>query len=202
MTSGLFRGTVLSLALAIGAGPVAAVDYSDPTWPCIQRKVENLSVGLMWPHPLPETMDVAPYADIIDTLSLRRLSEDELAAVIDTYMAANPDTDLDTLGIIFNGVFEKLGSLRRELIAGIERYSEQQIALAQKIDAQHTEMAQLEAQDEPDFDRIDEIEAVVDWDERIYEDRVQALTYVCETPVLIEKRLYALAQLLLARAPD
>ena len=202
MTSGLFRGTVLSLALAIGAGPVAAVDYSDPTWPCIQRKVENLSVGLMWPHPLPETMDEAPYADIIDTLSLRRLSEDELAAVIDTYMAANPDTDLDTLGIIFNGVFEKLGSLRRELIAGIERYSEQQIALAQKIDAQHTEMAQLEAQDEPDFDRIDEIEAVVDWDERIYEDRVKALTYVCETPVLIEKRLYALAQLLLARAPE
>ena len=156
----------------------------------------------MWPHPLPETIDQAPYAEIIDTLSLRRLTDDELAAIINSYLVANPETDLDTLGIIFNGVFEKLGGLRRQLISGIERYSEQQIALAQKIDAQHSEMAELEALEAPDFDRIDEIEAVVHWDERIYEDRVQALTYVCETPVLLEKRLYALAQLLLARAPD
>lgn len=202
MTTPLLRSAVCAAVLAATSGPVGAVDYSDPTWPCIQRKVETLSVGLMWPHPLPETLDEAPYSEIIDTLSLRRLSEDELAAAVDTFVAANPEADLDTFGIIFNGVFENLGSLRRQLIAGIGRYSEQQIALAQKIDAQHTEMAALEAADEPDFDRIDEIEAVVDWDERIYEDRVQALTYVCETPVLLEQRLFALAQLLLARAPD
>ena len=202
MPTSLLRKTVLTFTLAVCAAPLGAVDYSDPTWPCIQRKVENLSVGLMWPHPLPETIDQAPYAEIIDTLSLRRLTDDELAAIIHSYLVSNPETNLDTLGIIFNGVFEKLGGLRRQLISGIERYSEQQIALAQKIDAQHSEMAELEALETPDFDRIDEIEAIVHWDERIYEDRVQALTYVCETPVLLEKRLYALAQLLLARAPD
>lgn len=202
MIQNLLRHAFCMIALAAGAAPAKAVDYSDPTWPCIQRKVETLSVGLMWPHPVPEAADDAHYADIIETLSLRRLSEDDLAAAIDAYIEANPETGIDELGIIFNGVFERLGSLRRQLIAGIGRYSEQQIALARKIDAQHTEMAELEAADEPDFDRIDEIAEIVDWDERIYQDRSQALVYVCETPVLIEKRLYAVAQLLLARVPD
>jgi len=34
--------------------PVWAADYSDPTWPCMQRKVETLSLGLMWPLAVPE----------------------------------------------------------------------------------------------------------------------------------------------------
>ena len=52
---------------------------------------------------------------------------------------------------------------------------------------------------EPDFDRVDALEVQLDWDERIYADRQQSLTYVCETPVLLERRLYAIAQLLEAK---
>ena len=32
------------------------------------------------------------------------------------------------------------------------------------------------------------------WETRIFEERVQSLTYVCEVPTLIEQRLYALAK--------
>ena len=42
----------------------------------------------------------------------------------------------------------------------------------------------------------------MDWDERIHTDRQRSLTYVCETPVLLEKRLYAIAQLLQQNAAD
>ena len=41
---------------------------------------------------------------------------------------------------------------------------------------------------------------VADLQERIFDDRAKSLTYVCETPILLEKRAYALAQLLLAKA--
>jgi hypothetical protein len=34
----------------------------------------------------------------------------------------------------------------------------------------------------------------VQWDTRVFEDRRRALAYVCETPVLIEQRLGALAR--------
>ena len=32
------------------------------------------------------------------------------------------------------------------------------------------------------------------WETRIFEERVQSLTYVCEVPTLIEQRLFALAK--------
>ncbi|MNT95475.1 hypothetical protein D3C72_2373610 [compost metagenome] len=62
-------------------------------------------------------------------------------------------------------------------------------------------MAKLSAEKAPDFDRIDKLEEEMDWNERIYLDRSRALTYVCETPVLIEKRAYAIAQILLKHLP-
>ena len=51
---------------------------------------------------------------------------------------------------------------------------------------------------DPDYDRVDALEEQVDWDERIYTDRQRSLTYVCETPVLLEQRLYAISKLLQA----
>ena len=59
--------------------------------------------------------------------------------------------------------------------------------------------AALAAADPQDRDRIDELEEQIDWDERVYRDRERSLTYVCESPVLIEKRLYAIAQMLLTQ---
>jgi hypothetical protein len=52
------------------------------------------------------------------------------------------------------------------------------------------------ASEAPDYDRVDALEEQLDWQQRIYRDRAQALTYVCETPVLLEKRTFALAQAL------
>jgi hypothetical protein len=38
------------------------------------------------------------------------------------------------------------------------------------------------------------LEQKLQWDTRIYDDRNQALTYVCDSPVLLEQRVYALSQ--------
>ena len=59
-------------------------------------------------------------------------------------------------------------------------------------------MAALEAAATPDFDAIDAQEEQLDWNTRIFQDRQQALTYVCETPVLLEQRVFALARAIAA----
>ena len=65
------------LVLCLAATPGAAADFSDPTWPCIQRKVENLSLGLMWPHEVAQAGGAADdalprdAANLAETLALR-----------------------------------------------------------------------------------------------------------------------------------
>ena len=81
-------------------------------------------------------------------------------------------------------------------IGGIGEFSLGQIALSEKIDSARAEMDSQMAQAEPDFDRVDALEEQVDWDQRIFTDRQKTITYLCETPTLLEKRLYAISQML------
>ncbi|AWM28407.1 hypothetical protein AOX55_00005631 (plasmid) [Sinorhizobium fredii CCBAU 25509] len=177
------------------------MDFSDPDWPCIQRKAENLSVSLMWPEPITR-MPLAPAAsDLVAILSLRRVTLEEAGADVQAFIEKTAAVDGQLLGNIFLAVFENLSGNRQRVIAGIARYSRSQIALSSRIDGSRAEMVKLAGQAKPDFDRIDKLEEQIDWDERIYRDRSQALTYVCETPVLLEKRAYAIAQILLKHMP-
>ncbi len=195
---------IASFALFLALVPVVAgaADFSDPDWPCIQRKVENLSPGLMWPKPVTRTALPPEAADLAARLALRRVSLEEAETQVGDFLKKTAGTDAQLLGNIFYDVFDKLAEDRHRLISGIARYSRNQIALSKKIEDSRNEMARLTAEKSQDFDRIDKLEEQIDWDERIYKDRTQALTYVCETPVIIEKRAYAIAQLLLKHVPD
>lgn len=182
-----------------------AADFSDPTWPCIQRKVGALSVGLMWPHPVPEEEldpDTAKSVDeLAQRLALRRLALEDLTPDIDAF-TADVSADKDLLGHVFSETFDRLSGTRNAIMQGIEEYSLSQIALSEKIDSAREEMDTIMAGDDPDFDKVDALEERIDWEERIYTERARSLTYICETPVLLEKRLYSIAQMLLAKASD
>ncbi|ETX28655.1 hypothetical protein [Roseivivax isoporae] len=194
------------LALTL-AGPAFGADFSDPTWPCIQRKVESLSPALMWPmdpaaaeRELSEAEDDA-VAELADTLALRRIDLEEAGTRVAAFAEAHGG-DPVLLGQTFLRVFDHLSTRRTRVMDGIAEFSLSQIALSKRIDAARAEMDTLMQADEPDYDRVDEIEEQLAWDERIYTDRQRTLTYVCETPVLLEKRLYALAQMLQTAATD
>lgn len=195
-----FAGLLCGAALSVmGATEGRSADFSDPTWPCIQRKVENLSPGLMWPHPITETeMDDATRADIGELsgrFALRRLELDEIQPNLDAFVARH-GADPALLGQVFERVFTNLSRTRTKIIKGIGAYSLEQIKLSEQIETKRNTFDALLAADNPDYDKIDELEAQIDWDERIYQDRQRSLTYVCETPVLLEKRLFGVAQML------
>jgi len=192
----------LVLCLALLPAAAAFADGSDPEWPCIQPKVESLSAGLMWPVPV-SVAALSPQAqDLIEVLSLRRVGLDTADAEIRRFVESAPEVGPQVLGNIFLGVFDRLASDRQRLIAGIGRYARSQTALAARVDSARSEMDRLMAAEAPDFDRVDALEAQIDWDERIYHDRARSLVYVCETPVLLEKRAYAIAQMLLKHLPE
>lgn len=196
------RAALAALILIGIGGPVPAADSNDPDWPCVQRKVEHLSIGVMWPHPIPEGAGPLPedLEDVAAQLALRRVSEDQAKELLAEVAAEHPDFGLDDYGRLFQATFEHIDRQRARIIAGIGRYARNQARLAAEIDGLQAEMSRLEAAKEPDFDRIDEVEAELDGRIRVFEDRGKALTYVCESPVLLEQRAYAIAQMMLAAA--
>lgn len=201
LKTGLQALVFLSLAT-----PVAAADFADPTWPCIQRKVARLSVGLMWPVPIdPEfepSAELRPEIDALaESLSLRRIDLTELEPDVAAF-AQRVDGDPQLLGLVFAEVFNALSNRRTRIIEGIEDFSLGQIALSEKIDMARVEMDAIMAKAEPDFDRVDQLEERLDWDQVIYSDRQKSITYLCETPVLLEKRLFEVARMLQMNLSD
>lgn len=193
-------GLVMGFALA---GAAWAEGASDPDWPCVQRKQPLLSVGQFWTGPLPDaaTQDLARRPDIAGlakVLQQRRLPMDAAEAEIAAFAQG---ADAQELTALFMAVFGGIDSYRSQIIGGIARYSRKQIDLSAQIERRRAEMASLTSAATPDFDKIDAAEASLDWDTRIFTDRQQSLTSVCETPVLLEQRAFELARAIAAHLP-
>ena len=77
---------------------------------------------------------------------------------------------------------------------GIERFSRRQKNFADKIRAETRDIRALQDAPNPDQAKIEELANVINWDTRIFEDQRRTITYVCEVPVAIERRLGALAR--------
>lgn len=187
-----------TLALALMATPALAAPGTDPDWPCIQRLQPHLSLGQVWSGPAPDegVADLARepvIARLADRLEQRRLPLEEAEADIAAFADG---ADADRLVALMQAVFDRIDRDRAALIAGISRYGRAQLALSERIDARRGRMAELEAAEDPDFDALDAEEAALDWDTRIFTERQQSLTYVCETPVILEQRVFALGRVI------
>lgn len=187
---------ILAVILALAAGPALAADGTDPDWPCVQRRQPHLSIGQMWAGPVPDEATGALARDpaiaaLADRLEQRRLPMDEAEADIAEFAR---DADNARLTALMQAIFDRIEPDRSALIAGIGRYGHGQVRLAKQIEARRESMARLEAAEPPDFDAIDAEEKALDWDQRIFTERQQQLTYVCETPVILEQRAFALAR--------
>jgi hypothetical protein len=192
---------VLAACLAVPVGSRTAAQTADPQWPCIQRRVPELSVGQMWPGP-PSAEDGAEdpqLAAMARNLAPRRVSvEDITADAADALETVPPDARPAWLADLFAAILESINAERGDLIAGIGRYAARQQSLAERIEAMETELAALQQAPEAgrDLDRIEELQDSLAWETRIFKDRAQSLTYVCEAPVLLEQRAFAIGRAL------
>ncbi len=191
----------LGLVLTLNAGRSLAADQADPDWPCIQRMVPEMSPGMVWAGPPLDGLGNAWKQDdevkeLARYIAKRRTSPDAAAASIKKFAEGAGSEKERRLTLLFAAVFEKINAERSSIMNGIRRYARKQRALAEKIEGQGTALAKLGAED---GERREALEERQIWDTRIYDEREQSLTFVCETPVLLEKRLFRIGREIMAQ---
>lgn len=190
-----------ALACALMAVRAAeAAQGADPTWPCIQRKVPELSMGQIWNGP-----DLTPAAQnwqsdrdiakLVTELAARRIPiEDAQADILGLPQQLGPDRLDVRLKMLVQGLFDHMNHERSQVISGIGRYAQRQREMAAELRKEASLLGELQAKPDADANQITQMTDRLTWETRIFEERVQSLSYVCEVPTIIEQRLYALAK--------
>lgn len=194
------RGALAPLLLLALAGPAAAASVpAGSLWPCIQPKVATLAAAQMWAGPPIEGAkwrDDRQVSDLVPLLVARRTSMEDATTMIEAFAKEAGADKQARLTLLFAGVFEELNGLRSRILSGIERYSQHQIDLADRIKQESLRLANAKkaAQTDEDKAKAGEIEKELLWDTRIYDSRTQTVTAICETPVIIEQRAFGIAR--------
>jgi hypothetical protein len=198
----ILRYSLLVLAvidqLALRSMAIAA-DPRYPDWPCIQIKVPEISIAAVWSGPSIDDVGSAwekdpAIRDVVTRLAARRTPLDEAQKAISDFITGNASERSQKAKLIFAGLFATLNGERSQVMNGIERFSRQQTAFADRIRLEIAELRDLQDAPVHDQGKLDELANRIDWDTRIFEERRRTISYACEVPVLIEQRLFALAR--------
>ncbi len=198
--------TILALVGALAGAPAFAAGPPDPDWPCIQRRQPALSIGQVWGGPPPDAAaegkaTQGEVQNLAHVIALRRTDMAEVEALVAKFAE---DADAPALTGLFLATFGEIQAQRNRVMSGITRYAHKQEALDIRINEMRRDFDKLMAVDDKDkdFDAIDKLEQEIDWSTRIFQDRQQSLTYVCETPVILEQRAFAIGRAIAAKLPQ
>jgi len=193
------RWSVAIAAAIASLGTAFAADPRFPDWPCNQVKVPEISVAAVWAGPSIDDVgnaweDDATIKDLVARLAARRTPLDDAQKAISDVITGTESERQKKAKLIFAGLFKTLNHERSEVMQGIERYFRKQREFSDQIRSKVLQLRELQDRPDPDQSRIDELTNRVEWDTRIFEERQKTMNFVCEVPVLIEQRLFALAR--------
>jgi hypothetical protein len=194
-------GVLLTAAItALTVSPQAqAADARYPDWPCQQIKVPTLSVAAMWSGPPIDDVgnawqEDAAVAELVATLAARRTPLDRADTLIADFLKGGGSEQQHKAKLLFAGLFDTLGRERAAVMDGIERFARKQRANAAQIRAEGTALRAEQIADQPDQGKVEDLTNRLSWDRRIYDEQRQTISYVCEVPQTIERRLFALSR--------
>lgn len=199
MQERLWRAALI-LAGAIGLGAPAAGAEQDPDWPCVQRLVPELGASQMWSGPPLDGREARvpePVAALAAELIAPSLPMQAAKARIEAFANAQPpERRGQALKELFAAALAGINAERGRVIAGIRRYARGQRALAARLTAEIREIEAMRRRPDADGARLAELQMAREWDARIFSDRQKSLQFVCDQPVLLERRAFALARLI------
>ena len=190
----------LGLALCLPAPSTRAADPRYPDWPCQQAKVPEISVAAIWAGPPlgdaeQRWRETPGLPELATRLAARRTSMDEAESLINDYVTGSPEERAQKGKLLFTAVFDNLNQQRFSVLQGLERVTRRLRESAQKIRSDTLELQRAQAT--PDADeaaKTAQLTEQVQWETRIYDERRRMLRYVCEVPVAIDQRLFALGR--------
>jgi hypothetical protein len=193
------RRSPLCLRLTLLIFMASPAQAAESDWPCIQRKVPELSVAAIWTGPdlgdAAKTWNNDPaLKDLVPRLAARRTPIEAAAKLVSEFAANASKAQL--LGL-FAGLFDSLDGERKRILEGIERYGKKQKQLAERIRKAQDELPKWK---DDESGKYEELQDQIVWDTRIFEERQKSLTFVCEVPILIERRAFDLAHKIAAAA--
>jgi hypothetical protein len=176
-------------------------DSPERNWPCHQILVGRLSLAAVWSGPSIEGLEWRndqAVADIVARLAARRIPLDDAERTIEDFAQSQGAGKTKKLVSVFAGLFETLNDERSQVIEGLLRFGAKQKELAEKIRAEKALPRETRGKPPPDAAKQDAetVAGDLEWDLRVFDERHQSLAYVCETPTLIEQRLFALARVI------
>ncbi len=176
-------------------------------WPCVQRKVPEISGAAIWQGPpLDATVSNwrgdAATSGLVQLLAVRRTSDDEATKAIDEFAKASGAERGRQLTRVMAGLLELVNAERAEVIAGLERFGDAQKTMAELLRRENAGLATLRSAADADPAKIAQRLEQLTWNLRIFNERQKSLSSVCEVPVLIEKRLFAISKSIMKAVQD
>jgi hypothetical protein len=194
------RSHVVLAAMLFVAAPAKAAPPGarDPDWPCQQIKVPQLSLASIWSGPpldeqtaWQQDQDVA---SAVHRLVQRRVPVAQAQDEIRSFAEQEGDQKRQKLQALAVGLFSVLNAEREAVIAGLDRFGRRQKQLAEAVRADNAKLRALQADAGSDSGETSRMADQVTWEARVFDERRQALSYVCDVPARIEQRLFALAK--------
>jgi hypothetical protein len=180
-------------------GMALAADPRFPDWPCNQVKVPEISVAAVWAGPAIDDVGNAweedpALKDLVARLAARRTPLLDAQKAISDVITGTESERQKKAKLLFAGLFKSLNDERSEVMRGIERYFRKQKEFSAQIRSTILQLRELQDRPDPDQSRVDELTNRVEWDTRVFDERRKTINFVCEVPVVIEQRLFALAR--------
>ena len=197
---GSIRAGLAIAIVALVAPPAVAQPAAklDPDWPCQQIKTPTFSLAAIWAGPELDLKSQSwrnepDVAELKAQMAQRRVPIADVEKAIADFKAG-PDGGAKLLRA-FAAAFEDLSRQRSQIIDGLDRFGRRQNTLANRIRAENEAVEKAPAQNAdstapPGAGGQDKLL----WDIRIYDDRRQTASYVCEVPTLIEQRIGEIAR--------
>lgn len=192
----ILRSTALVALLLLASlpAPARAAASDDPDWPCIQRLVPRIAAAQVWGGPEPAKWEGDLIVDrLAAKLAARKTPIADTEKLVEDFVEAQPKAELnDKLTAVMGRTLEIINRDRASIIAGIKRFSQHQRALAERIRQTRANLKETAASAALNNDLAEQLT----WDLRLFDEREKSMTYLCEQPVLLEQRAFALGRTL------
>ena len=132
-------------------------------------------------------------AELVARLAARRTPMEDARKLIATIVTGTKEERQEKAKTLFAALYSTLNAQRDQVMNGIERFSRKQKAMAEEIRAETQKLRDMQdkAKCRSGAGARNSSTSLA-WQTRIFEDRRKSTSYVCDVPVLIEKRLFDL----------
>jgi len=188
-----------ALALCLSGAASAQTTAPQGDWPCKQVRVPEIALGGVWTGPSIEKerkgwRDDAVVADLVGRIAARRTPLDVAEKLVGDFAKGAGESRKARLSLLFAGVYERMNDERRDVVTGLDRFGRRLKDMAEKAREETQTMRDLQDRKPPDPEAIRKASEALQWRLRLFEEQRKMVSFVCESPALIEQRLGALAR--------